>query len=360
MALSPRLERARRDIEALAARELPVADLVASIHGRIGRAVPSAASYLLTLDPATILPIGGMVMGFPVEACGPFWRTELAGDLLPFVDLARGSLAASLGDVSDERLEASPRYQALLQPAGMRDELRVAFVVGGSCWGVGGWVRKAGASPFSAEEIELGQRISGPVARGLRARMLFERVQGPGDEMALLLVDANDRVVSRNRTLDAWLADLSTLDGIDDGQLPSLILLMAAQARAAQASGGAEPGVRVRGRSGRWATVRASALTGDQGGVVIVIQRAGASELAPWLLEAYGLTPRQIEVVGCIARGEGNRQIAERLELSVHTVKDHVKAIFGKTGVANRGELLCQIYDGGVHGQLIEAVRHVD
>jgi len=50
------------------------------------------------------------------------------------------------------------------------------------------------------------------------------------------------------------------------------------------------------------------------------------------------LTGREREVVGLIAAGATNREIAERLYLSPHTVKEHTSAIYRKLGARNRAE----------------------
>jgi len=52
------------------------------------------------------------------------------------------------------------------------------------------------------------------------------------------------------------------------------------------------------------------------------------------------LSKREVEVVHCLAEGLGNREIAERLKLSQHTVKNHLFRIFDKLGVSSRIELL--------------------
>jgi DNA-binding NarL/FixJ family response regulator len=52
------------------------------------------------------------------------------------------------------------------------------------------------------------------------------------------------------------------------------------------------------------------------------------------------LSKRESEVVGCLAEGLSNREIAERLGLSQHTIKNHLFRIFDKLGVSNRIELL--------------------
>jgi DNA-binding NarL/FixJ family response regulator len=50
------------------------------------------------------------------------------------------------------------------------------------------------------------------------------------------------------------------------------------------------------------------------------------------------LTPREIEILELIDRGLTNQQIASRLSLTLHTVKNHVHNLLGKLGVASRAE----------------------
>lgn len=51
-----------------------------------------------------------------------------------------------------------------------------------------------------------------------------------------------------------------------------------------------------------------------------------------------GLTPREVQVLTRVAEGETNRQIAEALSISEHTVARHLSNIFDKTGTGNRTE----------------------
>ncbi|HEX2371105.1 MAG TPA: response regulator transcription factor [Solirubrobacterales bacterium] len=54
--------------------------------------------------------------------------------------------------------------------------------------------------------------------------------------------------------------------------------------------------------------------------------------------QAGPLSGREREVVGLIAAGATNREIAQRLYLSPHTVKEYTSAIYRKLGVRNRAE----------------------
>jgi DNA-binding NarL/FixJ family response regulator len=51
-------------------------------------------------------------------------------------------------------------------------------------------------------------------------------------------------------------------------------------------------------------------------------------------------TRQEKKVIECICRGDTNNEIAERLQLSPHTVKVHVHNILNKTGAVNRARLV--------------------
>jgi DNA-binding NarL/FixJ family response regulator len=50
------------------------------------------------------------------------------------------------------------------------------------------------------------------------------------------------------------------------------------------------------------------------------------------------LTRREREVLELVARGRTNKDIAQQLHISRHTVGNHIRNIYGKVGVKNRAE----------------------
>ncbi len=65
------------------------------------------------------------------------------------------------------------------------------------------------------------------------------------------------------------------------------------------------------------------------------------------------LTKREEEVVSCLAEGMTNRQIAQTIGLSQHTVKNYLFRIFDKLGVSNRIELLFMTLNQGTPAPLL-------
>jgi DNA-binding CsgD family transcriptional regulator len=59
---------------------------------------------------------------------------------------------------------------------------------------------------------------------------------------------------------------------------------------------------------------------------------------------SYGLTAREEEVVGLVARGRTTREISAEIFVSEHTVQRHIQNAFEKVGVRNRGELVKRLF----------------
>lgn len=59
--------------------------------------------------------------------------------------------------------------------------------------------------------------------------------------------------------------------------------------------------------------------------------------------EKYNLTERETEVLGYMAQGMSNPEIAERMFVSVNTIKYHIRNIFVKMEINSRSEAICKV-----------------
>jgi DNA-binding NarL/FixJ family response regulator len=60
------------------------------------------------------------------------------------------------------------------------------------------------------------------------------------------------------------------------------------------------------------------------------------------------LSPREVQILGLVARGLSNREIGATLFISEHTVANHVRSILRKTECANRTEAASYAYRRGL------------
>ena len=64
----------------------------------------------------------------------------------------------------------------------------------------------------------------------------------------------------------------------------------------------------------------------------------------------FGLSERQLEVLGSALRGDTSREIASKLFISELTVRNHLHAIYERVGVSGRRQLLGRFVQGLIEG----------
>jgi len=103
---------------------------------------------------------------------------------------------------------------------------------------------------------------------------------------------------------------------------------------------------RVLSRAGTWVILHGACLasTGGARRVAIIVEPAHPARIYPLLMSAYGLTERERDVTRLILQGSSTTQIAQELVVSAHTVQQHLKSIFDKTGVRSRRDLVAKVF----------------
>jgi DNA-binding CsgD family transcriptional regulator len=337
-------------LERLVNEDRSAQDLLEQAATRIDRVVPNDGSFFAATDPQTTLSIGtGIVRNLPAEQCQPHWDYEfLVPDYMKYADLARsGRRVADIHDATGGRPERSPRFKQFKDATGFSAEVRLTFTIGESAWGLGQLNRLDGR--FTEDEKTWLDSAAATVARGLRRAMLTEPASSPaalGLGPGVLLLDERNRVMSATREALEWLDELDPellMSDVGDVRLPFHAHGFAMRVRAAHEDGAPEIRSRLRTRRGVWLLMHGAVLEGTSQ-VALILEPAKSADIAPLIVEAYGLTGRELDVTRAIARGLSTTEIAAELYLSPHTVRDHVKGLFEKVGVSSRGELVHRVF----------------
>ncbi|MFK0192131.1 LuxR C-terminal-related transcriptional regulator [Kitasatospora sp. NPDC090308] len=370
---------ARRGLPAALRRAVHAARRAADSVAVFEDAVPPLARALpfdlwagVLLDPVTLLNVGGSFR----HGVGAEWMPRMldieyrVGDANQMPHLSRmstpvGSLASEL----DGRLDRSVRYRDIYRPQGLADEMRVLLRDAGRVWGALVLVRAADRPPFSPAELELGAALSGALGRALRrslaaptnpadgptagpaggpttdpvGRSVGGLLAGPAavGPSALTLLSEEYAVLSQSPGAEARYGELAEARAHGTGLPASAYSVAAATLRSE--SGGSR--VCVPTLDGGLAAIEGWRLdTADGTRVALTVGPAVPSDRIAALIHAYGLTPRECEVLAHVLRGSPTAEIADRLALSPYTVQDHLKAVFDKTGVRSRKELAGRLF----------------
>ncbi|ABW16489.1 transcriptional regulator, LuxR family [Parafrankia sp. EAN1pec] len=146
-------------------------ELFEQISNRLRRLVPFDGAGWFATDPATVLATSPVrVENIETSRCESYWEREfLVEDVLLFRDLVRSeSGVATLYTATDDQPARSARYREFIAPQGYGDELRAAFRLGGSTWGVVDLYRDRARGSFTPAEVGLVRALLPVIATTLR------------------------------------------------------------------------------------------------------------------------------------------------------------------------------------------------
>ncbi|MCW3063077.1 MAG: helix-turn-helix transcriptional regulator [Solirubrobacterales bacterium] len=348
-------ERLLGDLERLALRAPSRVEFFDEAAERLKRTVAFDGACWHTLDPGSDLitqhRLQDLPDRFPILADNEYG----VEDVNKFGELARAERkAATLSAATGGHPERSARFRDLLTPAGLGSELRSAFVADGATWGALILVRRAGRPEFEEEDVELLAAASGLFACAVRRGLVAEAcdVAVPAaDAPGVIELDAGGDLIRASSSAEPLLEELSG-GSVQAGLRSPSIHALARATRAAIAVAGASglpalPTATVKTPAGTWLVLHGGIVGAPPSGeVAVFIQRAHPTVVAPLLLKAFGLTPREQEVTQLMLRGATTAQAGQRLEISPHTINGHLKSIFEKTGARTRGELSATLFFG--------------
>jgi DNA-binding CsgD family transcriptional regulator len=347
-------ERARREIIRLSHAGLNSKTFRVEAVKQLRKAIPVDASFFSTTDPATLLFTGVVVDEVLAGAANQFLENEfLRDDAVKFASLVKGrSPVDSLGAATGGELARSQRYQEILEPLDLGDELRAALMVGSKCWGFMCLHRERSGPDFTPAEAAFLAKLTPHLAEGLRTALLIGDARGapsPPDGPGLLLLGDDLSLAASTPAAEAWLEEVTDSDWPPSRELPDAVYAVASRLLAAERGGyplETMPRLRIRTASGRWLVLHASRLRaeGTEGRIAVIFEEARPAEIAPLIVDAYGLTKREGEITRFVMRGLSTAEVSEELHITPNTVRDHFKAIFDKVGVRSRRELVAQVF----------------
>jgi DNA-binding CsgD family transcriptional regulator len=361
---SARLARAEHDAIRLCHSGSDSRNVRQDVVRAVRRIIPVDAVFFATADPETLLFTGAWSEEPLDTAADLFLENELrGGDVNRFTALATsGRHVASLDEATRGDRRASGRYVEIMRPLGLGDELRAALVADGMCWGYVCLHRTDKPAGFTPAEAAALTRLAPHLGHALRNAVLLRPSSTPepglrpgptlepGLRPGVVLLAEDLSVVAITPDAEQLLS-LIEPDRPGRHPLPMVVYAVAAALRAIvrdtsppphTATLPGLPSSRVLTAAGLWLNVHASRLSGppDAGQLVVILEPVEPRATVPLILSAYGLTTREAEVARLVLRGQPTNAIADVLHISRHTVQDHLKSVFDKTGVHSRRDLV--------------------
>jgi DNA-binding CsgD family transcriptional regulator len=237
-------------------------------------------------------------------------------------------------------------WREFLAGHGVVDVATVVFGDGFGCWAfLDLW--RIGGLQFGDREAAVLRSVVPAVTAGLRrcqaATFALDPPPDPVASPVVLLLAPDLEVLRRTPGTQDALRLLVPRD--DEGPpVPAGAYNVAAQLLAVEAGvDGSPPWARVHLAGNRWLTLRAARLGDD---VAVTVEASSPAERLGLFARCAGLSPRESELLGLLGAGADTREVAARMFLSEHTVQDHLKSMFARTGTRSRRALLARALGG--------------
>jgi DNA-binding CsgD family transcriptional regulator len=344
------LQRAADKITGLCGRPSDLVSLWQESTEVLARAVPHHwTPCWYTLDPASLLMTSHFHLGldeFPREWLVSEYYDD---DVNQLVDVVRSpSGLSTLHEATGGHPSSSPRWHRNMTMGGDQELITRLRTRSGQVWGALALYRAPGDPTFTETEKTFLKSVAPALADGVCRALLLGQAKEPesADAPGLLVLDDAWEVESATPGAAQWLAALPDGDWAA-GRLPSSVLALAARTmRMARDPGTRDIAVcRVQTRNGTWVVLHGAPLTSTgTPRIAVIVEPAHPDRIYPLLTSAYGFTEREKDITGLVLQGASTTQIAAELVVSAHTVQQHLKSIFDKTGVHSRRDLVGKVF----------------
>ena len=337
--------RCRERIAAMTQADLDVEDVRRAAIAELRRAIGFARWCWPLTDPDSGLAMSGIGEFDFAPSLSRLVALEEQGDVTSKPHLIVGPRATvALSAATRGDLARSRRWRECLQPYGIGDEVMTACRDRYGCWGSVELMRDSDDRPFHEHEVRLLDALA-PTLGSLVRRSLVRAGKGSGVDVstrppATIVLDCDLSATGWTAALHDWLGDLASGDMLP----PAVYEIGARVLTPPELAHRLPPRVRIRARSGRWCVIEGARLEGNESArVVVTIRAAAADEIFDVLCKAHGLTDRERQLVSLARGGLATAHLARALGISRYTVQDHLKAIFDKTAVRSRRELMSHL-----------------
>ncbi len=334
--------RCRERIEAMSHSDLDVEQVRRAAVAELRRAIGFTRWCWPLTDPVSGVAMSGIGEFDFAPSLARLVALEEQGDVTSKPQLIVGPRASvALSAATSGDLARSRRWRDCLQPYGIGDEVMTACRDRYGCWGSIELMRDSGDTPFDEQDVRLLATLA-PALGALVRRSLIRRHEGSGLDSdvlppATLILDDTLSATAWTAPLNDWLDDLGGRHMLP----PAVYEIGARVLTPPELAHRLPPNVRVRTDQGRWCVIEGARLEGAAGAhVAISVRAAAADEVFDLLCRAHGLTGRERQLVNLARGGLATAELARALGISQYTVQDHLKAVFAKTGVRSRRELL--------------------
>jgi DNA-binding CsgD family transcriptional regulator len=349
---SSALARARKRIGAVISEPLDARSLRLQVLAVLREVIDFDAYVWLLTDPVTTVGAAPLADVPCLPELPALIKAKYATTVNRWTILQmQRSPVGTLRNATSGQPQRSLMWRDVLCRYGIGDLASVVFADQFGCWGFLDLWRNSARGSFGPADAGFLAAAAAPLTTALRncqARTFLDPATQHRPDLGPVVLTLDDelRITSRTAASRGWL-DALLPPRADERAIPASVYNVAAQLLAVEQGVDAHPAAaRTHLADGFWLALRAARLSPDEppasgaATIVVTLEESSAGQRIELFGRAFGLSAREFELLGLLATGSDTRRMAREMSLSEHTIQDHLKSIFAKTGAHDRVTVL--------------------